>query len=136
MNIKPMLARLQGAMGLDDLIEQMVLLPPASSPSDWAESTKSVNLVVGYNSSPSSQTALDITMWIAHQTRLVTQRQVTVQVVYVVDENQNVFRSESDASIASIRRLCLEFPAASALSATSVLTQPRPKRLAARSRMT
>jgi len=51
-NIKPMLARLQGAMGLDDLIEQMVLLPPASSPSDWAESTKSVNLVVGYNSSP------------------------------------------------------------------------------------
>jgi len=33
-----MLARLQGAMGLDDLIEQMVLLP-ASSSSDWAEST-------------------------------------------------------------------------------------------------
>jgi len=30
----------------DDLIEQMVLLPPASSPSDWAESTKSVNLVL------------------------------------------------------------------------------------------
>lgn len=131
-----MLARLQGAMGLDDLIEQMVLLPPASSPSDWAESTKSVNLVVGYNSSPSSQTALDITMWIAHQTRLATQKQVTVQVVYVVDDNQNVFRSESDASSASIQRLCLEFPAACALSATSVLTQPRPKTLAARSRMT
>jgi len=69
-------------MGLDDLIEQMVL-PPASSSSDWAESTKSVNLVVGYNSSPSSQMALDITMWIAHQTRLATQKQVTVQVVYV-----------------------------------------------------
>jgi len=68
-------------MGLDDLIEQMVLLPPASSSSDWAESTKSVNLV--NNSSPSSQMALDITMWIAHQTRLATQKQVTVQVVYV-----------------------------------------------------
>lgn len=135
MNIKPMLARLQGAMGLDDLIEQMVLLPPASSPSDWAESTKSVNLVVGYNSSPGSQTALDITMWIAHQTRLATQKQVTVQVVYVVDDNQNVFSSESDASTASIHR-CLEFPAACALSATSVLTQPRSKTLAARSRMT
>jgi hypothetical protein len=132
-----MLARLQGAMGLDDLIEQMVLLPPASSSSDWAESTKSVNLVVGYNSSPSSQMALDITMWIAHQTRLATQKQVTVQVVYVLDDNQNVFSSESDASSASINRVSLEFPAACALSsATSVLTQPKPKALAASSGMT
>jgi len=98
-----MLARLQGAMGLDDLIEQMVLLPPASS-SDWAESTKSVNLVVGYNSSPSSQMALDITMWIAHQTRLATQKQVTVQVVYVLDDKVSS-ALESGASSASIASL-------------------------------
>ncbi len=89
MNIKPMLVRLEGAMDRNDLIEQMVLLPePASAAAKWSNSTKSVNLVVGYNASPSSQTALDLTMWIAHQTRLVTQKQVTVQVVYVVDENQ------------------------------------------------
>jgi nucleotide-binding universal stress UspA family protein len=84
-----MLVRLEGAMDRNDLIEQMVLLPePASAAAKWSNSTKSVNLVVGYNASPSSQTALDLTMWIAHQTRLVTQKQVTVQVVYVVDENQ------------------------------------------------
>jgi hypothetical protein len=137
-----MLARLQGAMGLDDLIEQMVLLPePALSAFDWAKSTKSVNLVVGYNSSPSSQVALDITMWIAHQTRLATQKQVTVQVVYVVDDHQSckysdIFSSEEDASSTSIHRFPLEFPSASTLtSATSVLTQPRPKVLAAHSRM-
>lgn len=90
MNIKSMLVRLEGALDRNDLMEQMVLLPePASAASKWAKSTTSVNLVVGYNASPSSQTALDLTMWIAHQTRLATQKQVTVQVVYVVDEYQN-----------------------------------------------
>ncbi|HEY9653817.1 MAG TPA: universal stress protein, partial [Coleofasciculaceae cyanobacterium] len=77
-------------MDRNDLIEQMVLLPePASAASKWSKSTKSVNLVVGYNASPNSQTALDLTMWIAHQTRLATQKQVTVQVVYVIPENCN-----------------------------------------------
>ena len=90
MNIKSMLVRLEGALDRNDLMEQMVLLPePASAAAKWAKSTTSVNLVVGYNASPSSQTALDLTMWIAHQTRLVTQKQVTVHVVYVVDEYQN-----------------------------------------------
>jgi len=112
----------------------MVLLPPASSSSDWAESTKSVNLVVGYNSSPSSQMALDITMWIAHQTRLATQKQVTVQVVYVQMTIKVPARVRCKQCI--INRVSLEFPAACALSsATSVLTQPRPKPLAASSGM-
>jgi len=89
-NIKSMLVRLEGALDRNDLMEQMVLLPePASAAAKWAESTTSVNLVVGYNASPNSQTALDLTLWIAHQTRLVTQKQVTVQVVYVVDAYQN-----------------------------------------------
>lgn len=87
MNIKLMLTRLQSAMGREDLIEKMVLLSPDLSISNQNQN-KSVNLVVGYNSSPSSQTALDLTLWIAHQTRLATQKQVTVQVVYVLDENQ------------------------------------------------
>jgi hypothetical protein len=82
-----MLVRLEGAMDRNDLIEQMVLLPePASAASKWASSTKSVNLIVGYMPLLRSQTALDLTMWIAHQTRLATQKQVTVQVVYVVEE--------------------------------------------------
>lgn len=124
-----MLVRLQNAMGRQDLIEKMVLLPSASQPSDLNKSTKSVDLVVGYNRSPNSQTALDVTLWIAHQTRLVTQKQVTVHIVYVVDDNQSskcpdVFHS-IDASSPSIYRFASEEPEASALrSATPVLTQP------------
>ena len=134
-----MLARLQDSMGLDDLIEQMVLQSPASSPSD-RDTTKSVNLVVGYNSSPSSQTALDITLRIAHQTRLATQKQVTVHVVYVVNLNQSsncpdVF-SAADPNSASTYRRSLEVPTCALRSTTLVFNPPIPKSLAARSMMT
>lgn len=89
MNIKSMLLRLESAMGRQDLTEQMLLVPtPASSSEERDQFTKSVNLIVGYNRSPSSQTALDLTLWIAHQTRLVTKAQVTVQVVYVLDSDR------------------------------------------------
>lgn len=137
MNIKPMLVPLEGAIDRNDLIEQMVLLPePASAAAKWSSSTKSVNLVVAYNASPKSQTALDLTMWIAHQTRSVTQQQVTVQVVYVVDEQQNnnyVDECESvDLCRPSINRLPLRFlkELASKKSATLGLTNPQPQRLA------
>jgi len=96
-NIKAMLVHLQNTMGRNDLIEQMVLRPePASLPSDVDKSTKSVNLVVGYNRSPSSQTALDITLWIAHQTRLATKAQVTVHIVYVVDDQSSLKEAASN----------------------------------------
>ncbi len=137
MNIKPILVRLEGAMDRNDLIEQMVLLPePASAASKWAKSTKCINLVVGYNASPKSQTALDLTMWIAHQTRLATQKEVTVQVVYVVDEKSihscpNAFHS-AHINHSAISSLPLGVPqeAASQTSATSVVTQPKRPTLA------
>lgn len=90
MNLKTMLARFESALGYHDLAEEMVLLPEPKIPiSPKGKSAKSVNLIVGYNSSPNSQIALDITLWIAHQTRLVTTEEVTVQVVYVLDETQD-----------------------------------------------
>ena len=136
MNIKPMVVRLESALERNDLMEQMVLLPePASAASKWANSTKSINLVVGYNASPRSQTALDLTMWIAHQTRLATQKQVTVQVVYVVDEIQNN-KCPDRFNLADVRRSSIdplpsEFPqvSTSTQSATCVLTQPKPQAL-------
>jgi nucleotide-binding universal stress UspA family protein len=85
-----MLARLQSAIGRDDLIEQMVLLPEAQkSFSKRVSQAKSANFIVGYNGSPQSHTALDIACWIAHQTSLATNSQITVQAVYVVEENFN-----------------------------------------------
>ncbi len=90
MKIKPMLARLQSATGRDDLIEQMVLLPePKKSFSKKPQSSKAVNLIVAYDGSPKSHTALDIAFWIAHQTRLATNAEVTVQAVYVLEDNQS-----------------------------------------------
>lgn len=80
-----MLVRLQGTLGRTDLVNEMVLLPQAKTMSNLVLPNDVVNLVVGYSNSPRSQTALDITLWIAHQTRLATGKQVTVQVVYVAD---------------------------------------------------
>jgi len=89
-NLKTILARFESALGYQNLAEEMVLLPeqkaPISQKSKSPKSAKSINFIVAYNSSPKSQTALDITLWIAHQTRLVTTQEVTVQVVYVLDE--------------------------------------------------
>ncbi len=82
-----MLARFQNAVGRNDLIEQMVLLPePKNSFVKVGNQASSVNLIVGYNASPNSHTALDIAFWIAHQTRLATNAEVTVQAVYVVED--------------------------------------------------
>jgi hypothetical protein len=88
-NIKPMLMRLQDAINRDDLIEQMLLhCNPITSFSEQAQPTKSINFIVGYNSSPNSHTALDISLLIAHQTRLATKSHVIVQAVYVLEEYQ------------------------------------------------
>ncbi|MDZ8108426.1 MAG: universal stress protein [Nostoc sp. DedQUE12a] len=85
-----MLARLQSAIGRDDLIEQMVLLPePKNQFSQQCAAANSVNLIVAYDASPNSHTALDLAFWIAHQTRLATNTEVTVQAVYVLEDNES-----------------------------------------------
>jgi hypothetical protein len=62
-----MLVRLESAMARTDLVEQMVLIPePDSRASQEYSSNQPINLVVGYNASPRSQAALDLTMCIAH----------------------------------------------------------------------
>lgn len=81
-----MLARLEHALGCSDLARQMVLKPNLLMTA--RSNREEINLVVGYNDSPQSHTALDLTLWIAYQTRLATRKTVTVQVVYVVDPDQ------------------------------------------------
>lgn len=134
MSIKPMLRRLEGAMDRNDLIEQMVLLPePASAAAKWANSNDSVNLIVGYDASPRSQTALDLTMWIAHQTRLATQKEVTVQVVYVVEEASSSKDLDVDSGNISSTlgdRSGELSRSSSKKGAVSVLEKPKQQRLA------
>ena len=102
MNILSMLVRLQGTLGRSDLVNQMVLLPQVHSLQ--TQSDREINLVVGYSSSPRSQTALDLTLWIAHQTRLATGKQVTVQVVYVVDNQASQKRPVFAGALDSMQR--------------------------------
>jgi nucleotide-binding universal stress UspA family protein len=96
-----MLARLQVTLDRTDLTERLILSEPRSRQpcSIQGESFStpfsrrsaeaveaSYNLVVGYSGSLKSQAALDLTLCLAHQTRLATGKPVTVQVVYVVEE--------------------------------------------------
>lgn len=85
MKIKPMLLRLQAALGYDDSAQPAILSSGNQGiDTDYSETSETINLVVGYNGSPNSLTALDLTLWIAYQTRLATQRAVMVHVVYVI----------------------------------------------------
>lgn len=129
MNIKPMLVRLQSAIGRDDLVEQMVLIPePKRRSLTNVPTAKSVNLIVAYNASPNSHTALDIAFWIAHQTRLATNQQVTVQAVYVVEENQGS-QYLDNFNWANYLNPCECGVSDVYQSATSVLTQPKLKEI-------
>lgn len=125
MNIKPMLARLQSAMGRDDLIEQILLLPEAKKVVyEQCQLAKSVNLIVGYDGSPNSHTALDIAFLIAYQTRLATNQEVIVQAVYVLEESHD---SQNKNRLRLVDKLPkLECPIGElSKSSTSVLTQPK-----------
>lgn len=90
MNLKLILARLQNALGSQD-VQNIILRMPATSPMKNNKNNifeRSLNLVVGYDGSPDSQAALDLALLIAHQTRLAAQNQVTINVVYVLDNVQ------------------------------------------------
>ena len=89
MKLKSTLIRLQDALGWNDRANRLVLSQgrgeaSVSEPTPEGE----MNMVIGYNGSANSQVALDLALWIAHQTRLATYRKVLVHVVYVVDRRQ------------------------------------------------
>jgi nucleotide-binding universal stress UspA family protein len=85
MKIKSMLMRLQTALQVENLSDQMLLIPGERSLLPTPESPNTT-IVIGYNDSPNSRTALDFALWMAHQTRLASRTQVTVHVVYVIPQ--------------------------------------------------
>ncbi|HEY9640288.1 MAG TPA: universal stress protein [Coleofasciculaceae cyanobacterium] len=86
MTIQPMLLRLQSAFEPENLKTQVLLQPGLESFASAKRDRHSMNLVIGYNGSANSQTALDFALWMAHQTRLATRKRVAVHVVHVLDQ--------------------------------------------------
>lgn len=104
-----MLMRLQTSLGCDDLMQQMVLVAKSKTPLLQAQSADSINLVVGYSGSENSQAALDLALWIAHQTRLANQKPVLVHVVYVVDQTRPDTLENADQILWQARCLAKEW---------------------------
>ncbi|MEN9224837.1 MAG: universal stress protein [Thermostichus sp. HHBFW_bins_43] len=76
--LRPILQRLQ------DGLEHPALHPPMLvSGSQIHAPQEHLKLAVAYNGSPRSHAALDLALWIAHQTRVATPQLVTVHVVFV-----------------------------------------------------
>jgi Universal stress protein family len=94
-----MMARLETNLGVSRLAEQLWLIPP--TPSELSQELTEINFLVAYSHSEKSQSALDLTLWIALQTRLATHRPVTVQVVYVAAEMAGTPAPSSDTSNSS-----------------------------------
>jgi nucleotide-binding universal stress UspA family protein len=86
MKVKSMLMRLQTALQVDNLSEQMLLIPGEQSLIPGKPKKTTTTIVIGYNDSLNSRTALDFALWMAHQTRLASRTQVTVHVVYVIQQ--------------------------------------------------
>lgn len=97
MRIKSTLVCLGNALGWKDLATQIVLAEGAKTLDVTATSTRNRNFVIAYNGSSKSQMALDLTLWIAYQTRLISQQKVFVHVVYAVDRRTKAAQAYSSA---------------------------------------
>jgi Universal stress protein family len=106
-NVLSMLARLQATLDRTDLVRQMLLIPSRTSE---MSTLGAVNLVVAYSGSEKSQAALDLTLWIAHQTKMATTQPVTVQVVYVAEESKVATWSRSTHHRSTGRASVLAMP--------------------------
>jgi Universal stress protein family len=94
MNIKSILARLHDSLEPHASANQLMLLPGLTqSTSSEIQPSDRVVLVVGYNGSSHSQAALDLAFCVAHQMRLVIQKQVVIHVIYVIDQFSSSKRS-------------------------------------------
>lgn len=86
LSLKSMILRLEMALGYHNLGTNLLLVEKPQPSSPGLESgLKVAHLLVGYSGSPRSQSALDLALCMAHQTRLAQSRPVTVHVLYVAN---------------------------------------------------
>ncbi|WOD38857.1 universal stress protein [Nodosilinea sp. E11] len=110
-----MLMRLETALGCEGSTQKMLLLskPKPTTAKPNAEvcelEAQTINFVVGYSGSTNSQGALDIALWMAHQTRLVRPQRVVVHVVYVVDKTRPKTIANADRVLWQARCLASEW---------------------------
>ncbi len=108
-SLKPMIMRLEMALGCEGLARSMVLVskPPQATAVNPAQRT--VSFVVGYNGSVHSQMALDLAFWMAHQTRLAQPNPVLVHIVYVAETTQTETIADADRILWQARSLASEW---------------------------
>lgn len=108
--IKPIIMRLETALGRQNLAENIVLLlrskPPVIGPN---VDEQTINFVVGYSGSTHSQAALDLALCAAYQTRLAKPNPVHVHVVYVVDKTRPRTIANADRILWQARCLASEW---------------------------
>lgn len=88
MRLKSTLVCLENTLGLQDLATHIVLSEGTGHWESADTANPDRNFVIAYNGSTNSQMALDLTLWIAYQTRLISQQKVFVHVVYAIDRRQ------------------------------------------------
>lgn len=108
--IKPMIMRLEAALGRRDLAKNIVLLLRSKPPVPGSQvDEQTINFVVGYSGSAHSQAALDLALCVAHQTRLAKPNPVMVHVVYVVDKTRPKTIANADRILWQARCLASEW---------------------------
>ncbi|OPH10589.1 universal stress family protein [Cylindrospermopsis raciborskii CENA302] len=127
-----MLARLESAIGRPDLIDQMVLIPSNKEcHSDKYAPIKPIKLIVGYDGSPNSHTALDIAFCMAHQTHLASKTEVKVQAVYVLEDeivSYSNYSSKSPEKSLELESIDSNLAELETTFKTMVLAQSRPEK--------
>ena len=108
--LKPMIKRLEAALGRDDLAQSIVLLNRPKPPTlTLTPEAQTISFVVGYSGSAHSQAALDLALCAAHQTRLVSPNPVMVHVVYVIDKSRPRTIANADRILWQARCLASEW---------------------------
>lgn len=108
-SLKPMIMRMEMALGCEDLARSMVLVSKPPQTTSANTENRAISFVVGYNGSVHSQMVLDLAFWMAHQTRLAKPNPVLVHIVYVIETTRPDTIDAADRILWQARSLASEW---------------------------